>query len=171
MRSMMARLDHIGYNKVIWMLAIAETVHNVEEGIWLPAWSHAAGVWHPPVGAVEFRWAVTVITLMFYAIIFGFSRRESAFTRYLLGGALVMILFNVFVPHLTATIVTAQLAPGVVAGVLLNIPVRVYLLWRGMNEGVFQLRTLALGALLFTAIAMPLLFLSFALGRAFSNLA
>jgi len=45
------------FNLLIWLFALAITVHNIEEEIWLPAWSKTAGWFHYPVGIVEFRFA------------------------------------------------------------------------------------------------------------------
>ncbi len=160
-----ATLAQAGYRQVIWTLAVAETLHNLEEAIWLPAWSKASGAWHPPVGAFEFRFAVVVVTLLFYAIIYDFSRHSSARSRYLMGGTLVLVLFNVFVPHLLATIIMTRYAPGVVTGVLVNLPVTVYLLLRGLHEGIFSVRDLAIGTAAIAAIVLPLLPIAFAVGR------
>ncbi len=158
-----------GYRNLVWLLAVAETLHNVEEAIWFPDWSRTAGAWHPPVGPFEFRFADAVVTLLIYAVLYYFWKRGTAVSRCLLGGVLVVILFNVFVPHLAATIATARYAPGVVTGVLLNVPVTVYLLRRGLNEGVFTARTLGIGTVAVGALALPLLLASFALGRALAG--
>ncbi len=40
----------------------------------------------------------------------------------MMGGALVMILFNVFVPHLLATIILGRYAPGAVGFALVMLP-------------------------------------------------
>jgi hypothetical protein len=33
-----AALNQVDGGKVVWALAIAESLHNIEEAIWLPAW-------------------------------------------------------------------------------------------------------------------------------------
>jgi len=153
------------YQKVVWALAVTETLHNLEEAIWLPDWSKAAGPWHSAVGAFEFRFAIVVVTLVFYAIIYQFSARSTTWSRYFMGGTLVVILFNVLVPHLLATLIMTRYAPGVVTGVLLNVPVSVYLLRRGIHERIFVVRDLAFGTVVIAAVLLPLLPISFALGR------
>ncbi len=164
--SIAAALNQVSFRKAIWILAIAETLHNIEEAIWLPEWSRTAGAWHAPVSAFEFRFAAAMFTLLVYAVLYYFYKRGTAASRYLVGGVLVVILFNVFVPHLAATIVRGRYAPGVGTGVLLNTPFTIYLLRRGLREGVFTRRTLMAGTAMAASIALPLLVLSFALARA-----
>jgi hypothetical protein len=118
MPKVVERLDQIQFRHIVWILAISETVHNIEEAISPPAWSHTAGTWHPSVSAFKFLFAVIEITLSFYGVIWYFSRYDNKAARYLIGGLLVMVLFNVFIPHLIATVAFAQYAPGVISGIL-----------------------------------------------------
>jgi hypothetical protein len=165
MSLVLERLNRIPFRRMVWILVVAETLHNIEEAIWLPAWSQTAGTWHPSVTAFEFRFAVTAITIVFYGVICYFSRYDTRLSQYLMGGALVVILFNVFVPHLVATVALAHYAPGVISGILLNIPVTLYLLRRGMMEGFFSVRVVILGAIGLTIAVAPLLPAFFAVGR------
>jgi hypothetical protein len=159
-------LKHIPYNRVVWLAAVAETIHNLEEAVWLPDWSQTAGIWHPEVSAFEFRFADTVVTLLFWITIWYFTRSSGRPARYLLGGALVMIIFNVIMPHLIATIALGRYTPGLLSGFLLNIPIDLYLLRRGLREEIFTPRILLLGAVGFALITVPLLLGLFVLGRA-----
>ena len=157
MIKLMNSVNRIDYKKLFPALGVTETIHNAEEAVWLPAWSQTAGVWHPPVGSFEFRFAVITVTLVVYGLIYYFVRCDNKFAKYIMSGALVVILFNVFVPHLTATVVLSQYAPGVISGVLLNIPVSIYLLRRGVTEGFFDAKTIVIGAIGFAAVMGPLL--------------
>ena len=47
-----------------WLFVFAVAVHNLEEAIWLPAWSQRAGRCYHGVGNAEFRFAVTLLTLL-----------------------------------------------------------------------------------------------------------
>lgn len=170
MATIISRLNQIDYKKLIWVMAIAETIHNLEEAIWLPAVSQAAGVGPLAVGAFEFRFAVTIVTLVFYGIIYYFSRYDHQAAKYLMAGLLVMTLFNVFMPHLIGTMITGRYAPGVISGILLNVPVCLYLLWRGLKDGVYKTSTLVFGSLVLALITLPLLVVSFALGRFFESI-
>lgn len=167
MNRIINRLDQIDYKKLIWLFAITETIHNLEEAIWLPEWSQTVsiGIWQSPVGTFEFRFAVALLTVLFYVLIYFFSKYESRYLNALMGGVLLMVIFNVFIPHLIATIITFDLVPGVISGLLLNVPVCLYLLWRGLNEGIYETRTLLLSGLALTVIALPLLQVLFIMGR------
>lgn len=159
------KLNQISFKKVIWLLAITETIHNLEEAIWLPKWSQTAGIWHPSTGTFEFRFAVTFFTLLFYGLIYYYTKHDNKFGKYLISGLLVIILFNVFMPHLLATIALGKYAPGVISGLLLNVPAAIYLISRGMKENEFTYKTLIIGGVCLMLAMLPLLPASFALGR------
>ncbi len=169
MKKLIGNLNQIGYKKIVLLLAISETLHNLEEAILLPEWSKTAGMWHPKVGTVEFRIAILLSTIMIYGIIYYFSKKDNALSNFLMGGAIAMVLFNVLMPHLLATAFMFQYAPGLLSGVLFNVPVTVYLLRRGVKERLYKKKTLALAGLCFALIAFPLLQLFFALGRIIEN--
>ncbi len=165
MQRFLEHINKISYGKVIWILAISEILHNLEEAIWLPDWSKTAGIWHPKVGALEFRIADLLITLMFCGVIYYFSKYKSNLSKFLMGGVLISILFNVLMPHLLATALTLNYMPGVVLGILLNVPVTLYLLIRGLREGFYKVKSLVLAGICFALAAFPLLQLLFAVGR------
>jgi hypothetical protein len=50
------------------LFPVAITVHNLDEAVWLPAWSRTAGRWHVGVGAFEFRLAVAVLTALAWVV-------------------------------------------------------------------------------------------------------
>ncbi len=165
MKTVLERLRETPYRKIVWIVALSETLHNIEEAIWLPEWSRSAGPWHPPMGPFEFRFAVAVVTLAVYGVILYFMKRETRPAKLLMGGTLVVILVNVFIPHMAATIMTARYTPGVLTGVLLNLPVTFYLLRRGLKEGEYTSSSLALGAVTCAILALSLMLGSFAAGR------
>ena len=165
MSSIINILNKYPYRKIVWLLAITETLHNIEEAIWLPGWSKSAGMWHPPVNPFEFRFAVAAITLLIYGIIYYFSKKYSNISKYLMAGSLAIILFNVLMPHLLATIITGRYTPGVVTGLLFNVPATLYLLQRGIRESIYNTRTLVYGSVAFAIISYPLLSILFIIGN------
>src|ERR1700737_3100498 len=116
--------------KLLWMFPIALTLHNLEEAVWLPAWSQHAGFWDSPVGPTEFRIAAALLTILVYAVTYWSSRtaKESIGTYVLAGFAFAMLLNVIF--HVAATVALRGYAPGVVTAVLINTPVMGYLLGR-----------------------------------------
>lgn len=109
----------------------AFTLHNIEEAIWLPAWSAHAGKFHPEVEKNGFRFAVLTITAIGYLLTFAYLTGGNAngTVTYLYYGFVLMMSLNAVFPHLLATISTRRYSPGTVTGCLLNLPIGMYLLF------------------------------------------
>jgi hypothetical protein len=123
------------------LFALAVTLHNLEEAVLLPAWSQSAGLWHPPIGAPEFRFTVTILTLLAYAAVyFAVTRGRESLGAYLLSGYALAMLLNAFFPHVIATAVMRRYAPGTLTAVLLNLPVTFLLLRQGFKEQYIHAR-------------------------------
>jgi hypothetical protein len=163
--SIIEKLNAIHYKKIIWLLAVSETLHNIEEAIWLPGTSTTIVKWHYSVGTFEFRIAVLLLTVLIYGIILYFSKSESKTASFLMGGSLVIILFNVFIPHLVGSIINFSYAPGVISGIFFNIPTTYYLLWRGIKENYYNSKSLVLGGIVFLPISILLIQISLFVGR------
>ena len=145
-----------------WLFVAAVTLHNIEEAVWLPAWTKGAGVWHRAVGAREFRLAVVVLTaLAVFAAWLAGRQGKLGPGAYLLCGYALAMLLNVLVPHLLATFVTRRYVPGTATAVLLNLPVSAALLYRALEEGyVARDRFMMVGPLVVAGIvaSIPILF-------------
>lgn len=165
----MKHWNKIEYRNIIWLLAVTETLHNLEEAIWFPAWLKAAGTRIPAVGAIEFRFSVVFVTILIYGVIYYFSKTNHIFSNYLMGGTLGAILLNVFFPHVIGSIVTFNYVPGGLTGLLLNLPVILYLMKRGIKEHFFTKKILLIGSVACVIVIYPMLMLSFALARIFFN--
>lgn len=112
------------------------SLHNIEEALWLPAWSKHARKYHKEVSPNEFRFAVIIVTaigylLTFQYFLFGFTH---AAAKYLYLGFILMMVLNVFFPHLIATIVLRKYAPGLITGLLLNAPCGIYILIKKTSD-------------------------------------
>lgn len=111
------------------------SLHNLEEALWLPSWSKYAGKYHKAVGENEFRFAVIVITAAGYLFTFQyFIFSSTIISKYIYCGFILMMVVNVFFPHLIAVIMLKRYAPGTVTGVLLNLPVGVYILTKEITN-------------------------------------
>lgn len=141
------RFNQVEFPAVQWLLPVAVTLHMVEEVIWLPAWSQTAGGWHVPVGWGQFAVASAVLVALAFAgtVASARSGRESAAVYLTMGLALVMLI-NVFYPHVGATIDLGRYAPGVVTGVLINLPLMPYLLRRAFRDGYVSRKRFLLAA-------------------------
>ncbi len=153
-------------SRVVWLFPAALAAHNLEEAIWLPAWSRIPRLWHPEVGDGEFRFAVLVVTLLGVLATWAASRgRGQGVAAHVFGACLVIMLFNAVFPHLAATISTRTYMPGLLTAALCVVPTCVYLLRRALREGFVRWRPLLLWSLGLGAAVLALLPLLFRLGR------
>lgn len=154
------------FNFLIWLFAIAITIHNLEEAIWLPTWSKSAGRWHHPVESDVFRFAVFVLTLFAYltAFLASVGGRESPGAYLVTGYALAMLL-NVVFPHLIAAVALRRYAPGLVTALLLNFPITFFLLRQAILEKYVHLSRLVWAGPLVVICILGSIPVLFALGR------
>jgi hypothetical protein len=153
------------FDALAFAFALAVTIHNLEEALFLPAWSRRAGRWHVAIGSREFRFAVFMLTLLAY-LCAGLAAAGFLVGAYLVCGYARAMALNAFVPHLAASVALRSYAPGKASGLLLNLPIGVALLIEAGVERRIAWPTFAwAGPATVIAIvaAIPLLF---ALGRA-----
>ena len=146
-----------------WFFAVVVTLHNAEEALFLQQWSQKAGRWHPPVGAGEFRFAVTILTLFaFIAAYWSASGPRGSAGAYLVSGYALAMLLNVVFPHLAATLVMRRYVPGTVTAVLLILPVTSLLLYRAFLQGYIEPSLFVYigpGIVLGIMLSIPILFI------------
>lgn len=106
----------------VWLLAAALTVHNAEELIFFPEWTR-------PALAV-----VTVAMWVVAALAAGAPPRSKR--AYAAVAAAGILGLNVLFPHLLATIVLREYAPGVVTAVLVNSWVAALVVRAALREGI-----------------------------------
>lgn len=152
------------------MFLLAFTIHNIEEGIWLPAWSKYAGRYHPQVTKHEFRFALIVVTLAGYLLTFLFLifGRSPELIKYLYLGFVLMMCLNSVFPHLIATIVIKRYAPGTITGLLLNLPIGMAIVLNHWKEGA-QLGKMGIALIAVSAISIASLRPLFRLGGKLST--
>ncbi|MGA3374001.1 MAG: HXXEE domain-containing protein [Terracidiphilus sp.] len=126
----------MSFRNLEWLFPVAAALHNAEEAIWFPGWSKRAGRWHSPVAPGVFRFAVAVFTLLAFAVTWlsALSGKETLWT-YLLFGYMIAMLANVLIPHIAATVAMRSYMPGVVTGVLVNLPVLSLLVVMALRQG------------------------------------
>jgi hypothetical protein len=106
----------------ILFFLIAFTLHNIEEALYLPAWSKESK-FQKTVEPDVFRFAVTIVTLTAYIIgILYLLCPASLWAQYLQTGLIGVMLVNVIMPHAVATVVERRYSPGLCTGVLLLFP-------------------------------------------------
>ncbi len=121
--------------KLLFLLGF--TLHNLEEALWLPQWSKHAKKFHEPVERNKFIFAVIIITIAGYLITFLdiLSGQQGSIINYIYLGFIGMMGLNAILPHLAATIVLKKYAPGLITGMLLNLPVSVIIIVLHIQDG------------------------------------
>lgn len=149
LKCLIQALEFKGKKRMIELLFLMGfTLHNIEEGIWLPAWSRHAGKYHKEVSGNEFRFAVIAVTALGYLFTFQyFIFPHSFFSRHLYLAFILMMTINVIFPHLAATLILKRYAPGLLTGVMLNAPIGIYILSQKISSAGELLYTI-----LFTVI-------------------
>ena len=106
-----------------WLFSLGVVAHNIEEALYLPAWSTTAGRWYAPVGTREFAFAATVLSLVLVALAAAaISAGSQSIWAYLFTGYVFTMVANVFVPHALGTIALRRYIPGTATALLLNLP-------------------------------------------------
>lgn len=149
---------------VFFCLAI--TLHNLEEAIWLPAWSQQASRFQKPVSEGEFRFAVTVITGLAYLSAISYQIWPHAdLIKWVFTGFLGAMILNTFFPHLLVTLIMKQYAPGLLTGLLLNVPINAALLFKMIDEQLVFPSEVLLSTGAVSSVLLMLIPLLFRMGR------
>ena len=166
-------LSRLSYRSLQRTLALVIALHNAEEGI-------TAGEYLPRVREIIDRvpalrergllapslprlyLALIVVTLV-PALVIGWATtgRDSSVKREVVAVIAAALLWNVFLPHVSAMIVLHGYAPGGVTALVVNLPFCLYLFRRSLIEQMLtrtQL-TVALIVGLFLLVIAPLLLL------------
>jgi hypothetical protein len=165
-------LDRLSYRSTQRLLAVVIALHNAEEAV-------TAGAYLPRVGEYVARvpvlrdaglppslpqlyTALLIVTLV-PAILIGWATtgRESVPKRELVAVIAAALLWNVFLPHLSAMVFFRGYAPGGLTAFAVNLPFCLYFFRRSLREGVLTRRQIALAMTLgfFLLVIAPLLLL------------
>lgn len=166
----MTLLDNLAMNRMLWLVPIFFALHNLEEAPFMEGWSKRLPLRiHPNVTTRQFAFAVSFLTVAgFLVTYFGVEYLHNS-SGYLLVLGIQMIFFNVFIPHLGATIRFRTYSPGVVTAVVITIPFSMYLFQRAMRAGMlnWQQFWILLGIAPFAMVFFA--YISLQLGRTFDK--
>lgn len=148
------------------LFLLAFTLHNIEEALWLPAWSRNAGAFHPAVEKNEFHFAVVIITAIGYLLTFAYmvTGETNEIVPYLYFGFVLMMCLNAVFPHLLATVFLRRYMPGTITGCLLNLPIGLYLVFIDKKQNIADMKLL-IGFAIVTVIIISALQPLFKLGK------
>ncbi len=130
-------LDKFSFIQLLWGVPFLVAVHNLEEAPFMEQWSKNLPLpIHPIVSTRQFVAAVSVLTIAGFSITyFGINTSNQPIGISIILGIQMVMLVNVFVPHLASAIRFLKYSPGMVTGLLLNLPFSIYLFNRAMQEG------------------------------------
>jgi hypothetical protein len=154
-------LDTVG-----WIFVAGVLVHNTEEAVLLPSWSKTAGRWHRQVNAVEFRFAVVVLSIVLIIFSTAASLSEPrSLSAYLMAGYVLAMTINVFMPHVLATLFMRKYMPGTATALLLNLPLGTIYLYQSLSIRHIEPVTFAWSGPIVIVVILTSIPLLFSLGR------
>ena len=123
--------------KAFTLLTAGFILHNMEEVLTMPhqySMSPVSCIQLPTYG--QFLFSVAVLTAVALFAYIAAMRTQNSKTYLFISTAIaVALLFNVFVPHLTAAAYTVKYTPGLITAVLLNLPFSILVL--KLNKPIF----------------------------------
>lgn len=117
----------------IYILPFVFALHNFEEVLSMEKWTKSIPSFiHPTVTTRQFAIAVGLFSVVGFVIIMtkSFYPTEKHYL-YLVCGFAGMLFLNVFFPHLISAIYLKKYSPGIVTGLLINLPL-VLLIFRSI---------------------------------------
>ncbi len=131
-------LDALPFERLLWLVPVFFTLHNLEEAPFMENWSKRLPLKiHPTVTRRQFVIAVMFLTLAGFILTYfalGYSANQTGDLIVL--GIQAILLFNAFVPHIASTIRFRMYSPGVVTAILITLPFSFYLFRRALTENV-----------------------------------
>ncbi len=145
-------------SELVIFFCFAITLHNLAEALWLPQWSKHASKFHRPVSSNEFNFAVVFITILAYLSTFLFFYfPEVSLTKWIFTGFLGSMIVNAIFPHLVATILMKKYAPGLMTGVLLNVPINSLIIYQMFIQNLISWKGLILSTIVVGCVLLALI--------------
>lgn len=145
-----------------WLFALAITVHNLEEGLFLPAYAGNTSRLAGRVTPFAFRFALVVLTAVAYVVVDLAVVGNPLATQLLAGIAAVMVV-NAVVPHLALTVAFRRYAPGTGTALCIMLPLSLLVIAHGLAADAMSGRSLLIATVVVAVVlivAIPLLFVA-----------
>lgn len=145
-------LDALTFEKLLWLVPVLFALHNLEETPGMARWSKRINA-RVQVTTPQFASAVMLLTLVVIGMTVLAAQPDAPlWTIHLLLLAQMVILVNVFVPHVALAVRFRSYNPGLVTAVLLNLPFSLVLFQRALAAAVVDW-----GGLVLMQVAAPIL--------------
>jgi hypothetical protein len=165
---MMSLLDSIPFDRLLWLVPVFLTLHNLEEAPFMENWSRRLAMKLPlTITTRQFVIAVTFLTVAGFVLTYFGMQYLANQTGYLIVLAMqAIILFNAFIPHIATTLRFRMYSPGLITAIVIVLPFSFYLFRRGFYEHILTWRHfwMLLGIAPFAMMIMT--FLSLGIGQA-----
>ncbi len=132
------------FKQVLWLIPIILTLHNIEEALTMPTWVMAnlplikenlpiaIDIHFTPTQLLLSLLLATVVPFIVAIVcVDGEKRSKKLYLLFLLQA---IVLLNVFIPHIAASVRMRQYNPGVITAVCLNLPFSLYVFRRAYRE-------------------------------------
>ena len=150
----------LSFRRMLWLIPIILTVHNLEEALTMPPWvmAHLGLIKENLPLSIDIQFtpaqllcSLFLATAVPWAVtIFCVNGEKGSGKLFLLFLLQAIVLLNVVVPHIAASIRMQQYNPGVITAVCINLPFSAYLFRRAYRERYLSSRNFVL--LFLTAI-------------------
>lgn len=136
----MTLLNSIPFDRLLWLVPIFLTIHNLEEAPFMEGWYKRLPMKLPlRITTRQFVIAVTLITVAGFIVTYLGVEYLANQTGYLLVlGIQAILFFNAFIPHIAATIRFRMYSPGIITAALLVLPFSFYLFRRALHENILS---------------------------------
>ena len=145
MNNLVRMIDRsLTFKQILWLIPIVLTLHNIEEALTMPHWVMANLPFikeNLPVNIdIHFTPAQLLLSLFlatvvpFIVTILCVNGEKQSGRVYLLFLLQAIVLLNVFIPHIAASIRMKQYNPGVITAVCVNLPFSFYVFRRAYRE-------------------------------------
>jgi hypothetical protein len=127
----------ISYKLAAILFGVGVTLHNLEEALFLVSWSRThLKLWFTPDPRIY--WVVTsLVSVVIWIPIVGVCVwPENAHFQFALSGFALAMAVNAMLPHLVMSAATRSYSPGTGTGMLLNLPLGVWLIHQQVSARV-----------------------------------
>jgi hypothetical protein len=167
----MTFLNSIPFDRLLWLVPIFLTIHNLEEIPFMESWYRRLPVKLPlTITTRQFVIAVTFITIAGFLLTYlGIEYLANPAGYLLVLGIQAIMLFNAFVPHIATTIRFRMYSPGVITAVLIMLPFSYDLFRRAFEENFLSWTQFWIMIGLSPFAVAIIVFLSLQIGKAFDK--
>ncbi|MFV0529922.1 MAG: HXXEE domain-containing protein [Flavobacteriales bacterium] len=154
-------------NTLIILLPFAFTLHNLEEVLGMEKWTKSVPSYiHKPVTTRQFGIAVLIFSILGFVVTLTKDIYQTEkYYYFVIAGFSGMMLLNVFLPHLFATMFLRKYAPGVISGLLINLPLTTWILISLRNFRILTIEQLIISILSGGIIGVFLAFIFLKIGE------